>query len=133
MKHDPLGTSSWQFTQVSGAAAMMWHWALLTYSTHGAGRNKEINRVGQSILGELLAFTANQLAKWAAQQEEASTSLLVSLQHTGRKSHPSILSRLMRRGNKRAACRSWRQDGMKVKTNVEHFENKMSTVYFSGS
>ena len=67
-----------------GAAAMMWHWALLTWRTHGTGRNKEIHKVGQSILGELLAFTANQLAKWAAQQEEAPTSVLVSLQRKGK-------------------------------------------------
>ena len=42
---------------------MMWRWALLIYNTNKVGKNKEIYKVGQSILGELLAFAANQLAK----------------------------------------------------------------------
>ena len=115
-----------------GVATMMWHWALLTYSTSRERTNKDINKAGQCILGELLAFTANQLEKWTVQQEEASTARLVSLQRKGRRSNPAILSRLLQKGHKRAACRSWQQDGMQVKTNVEHFENKMSAVYFQG-
>ena len=110
-------------------AAMMWHWALLTLTTARPGQNKRIHKVGQSILGELLALTSNQLEKWTVQQEEASTARLVSLQRKGKRSNPAILARLLMKGVKRAACRSWQEDGMKVKTKVDHFENKMSAVY----
>ncbi len=115
-----------------GMAAMMWHWALLTHSTAGAGKNQKIRKAGQAVLGELLAFTANQLGKWSARQEEAPTGILINLQHTGKRTNPGILSRLVKKGRKRAACKSWREDGMKVKTNVEHLENKLSTFYFLG-
>ena len=66
-------------------------------------------------------------------EEEASTASLISLQPSKKRCSPAILSRLLRRGNKRAACKSWQQDGMKLMTNVEHFEKKMSTVYFWGA
>ena len=113
-------------------AAMMWHWALLTLNTARPGQNTQIHKMGQSILGELLALTSNQLDKWTVLQKEASTARLVSLQRKGKRSNPAILSRLLRKGSKRAACRSWQEDGMKVKSKVDHFENKMSAVYFQG-
>ena len=113
-------------------AAMMWHWALITNLTSRGKQSKAIHKMGQSILGELLALTCNQLAKWTVQQKEASTARLVSLQRKGKRTNPAILARLLGKGVKRRASRSWHEDGMKVKTKVDHFENKLSAVYFQG-
>ena len=112
-----------------GVAAMMWHWVLLTHNQAKPGRNKDIHKTGQAILGETLAFISNVLGVWTAQQKDASTARLVALQPKGKQTNPAILSHLMRRRNKRAACRGWREDGIAVHTNVANFENKMSTVY----
>jgi len=45
------GAGLTDFGSGCGVAAMMWHWALLTYNTNKAWKNKEIHKVGQSTLG----------------------------------------------------------------------------------
>ena len=46
--------------------------------------------------------------------------------------HPGLLVRLLRKQNKKAAAKSWMEDGLKVRPHVDHFEDAMSATFLVG-
>ena len=114
-------------------AATMWRWARLVHVNAPGRRNKSVPRLCQEILTACLAHVSNKLARWSVSQEECSTAVLIATQPKGKRTSPGLLSRLMRKQNKRMAVRNWQQDGLQVDTRISSLESKSSAFYLQST
>ena len=98
------------------------HWCLLAYRP----RERE---VAQSIATPIMYRLAVGFFRWARQQVEPTTNMLLALQQPHSKTHPALALRLLQKKKKHAPVRQWREDGLKVKPSVRNLEDRVAAQH----
>ena len=119
------------YVNPKSVAGTLWLWSRVLV-THQAGTLNilaSVRSAASSMVNVIIEFLQLGLSRWAVERGEPCTATLLALQQGGRRTHPAILTRLMKMSHKSKAVRSWRDLGLKVETGVRTLNSRTGAQY----
>ena len=101
----------------------------MTHRARGSNVTRGILTVALHVVSVVSEYLQLGLSRWAIEQEEPCTAQMIALQKAGRRTHPALLTRLMKMNRKRKAVRSWTELGLQVETSTEALNARAAAQY----
>ena len=103
-------------------AGVLWLWSrvIMTHRDRGSIVTSCTVQLALHLVSVVLGHLQLGLSRWAIEQEEPCTAQMIALQKAGRRTHPGILTRLMKMNRKGKAVRSWTELACKSRPAQKH-------------
>lgn len=119
--------------QVHGdsVASVLWLWSrvIMTHRARGSNVPTSTLKLALNLVSTVLQYLHRGLSRWAAEKEEPCTAQMIALQRAGKRTHPGILTRLLKINRKGKAVRSWAELGLPVETSAKALNQRTAAEY----